>query len=176
MIMAEYQLFERTIGQWLEKWAAEVPDKEAIVYSDRDLRFTYSQLNRRVDELAKGFIEIGVRRGTHVGIWATNVPDWLTVMYACAKIGAVAVTVNTNYKQSELEYLCENSDMHTLCVIDGDGYTDYIDMTYKMLPELKSCERGFLKSDRFPKMKNVVYIGQDKYRGMYNIPELFVEE
>ncbi len=172
--MAEYQLFERTIGQWLEKWATEFPDKEAIVYSDRDLRFTYSQLNKRVDALAKGFIEIGVKRGTHVGIWATNVPDWLTVMYACAKIGAVAVTVNTNYKQSELEYLCENSDMHTLCVIDGDGYTDYIDMTYKMLPELKTCERGFLKSERFPKMKNVVYIGQDKYRGMYNIPELLL--
>lgn len=172
--MEAKQLFDRTIGQWLEKWAVEFPDKEAIVYSDRDLRFTYSQLNKRVDDLAKGFIEIGVERGTHVGIWATNVPDWLTVMYACAKIGAVAVTVNTNYKQSELEYLCENSDMHTLCVIDGDGYTDYIDMTYKMLPELKTCERGFLKSPRFPKMKNVVYIGQDKYRGMYNIPELLL--
>ena len=64
--MVEYQLFERTIGQWLEKWATEFPDKEAIVYSDRDLRFTYSQLNKRVDALAKGFIEIGVKRGTHV--------------------------------------------------------------------------------------------------------------
>ncbi len=172
--MAEYQLFDRTIGGWLEKWANEVPDKEAIVYSDRDLRFTYAQLNRRVDALAKGFIEIGVKRGTHVGMWATNVPDWLTVMYACARIGAVCITVNTNYKQSELEYLCENSDMHTLCVIDGDGYTDYIKMTYEMLPELKTCERGYLKSKRFPKMKNVVYIGQDKYRGMYNIPELLL--
>ena len=172
--MEAKQLFDRTIGQWLEKWAVEFPDKEAIVYSDRDLRFTYSQLNKRVDDLANGFIGIGGERGTHVGIWATNVRDWLTVMYACAKIGAVAVTVNTNYKQSELEYLCENSDMHTLCVIDGDGYTDYIEMTYKMLPELKTCERGFLKSPRFPKMKNVVYIGQDKYRGMYNIPELLL--
>ena len=172
--MAELQLFEKTIGEWLEKWANETPDKEAIVYSDRNLRFTYAQLNKRVDSLAKGFIEIGVGKGTHVGIWATNVPDWLTVMYACAKIGAVAVTVNTNYKQSELEYLCENSDMHTLCVIDGDGYTDYVSMTYEMLPELKTCERGYLKSERFPKMKNVVYIGQEKYRGMYNIPELLL--
>ena len=103
-----------TIGGWLEKWAAETPDKEAIVYSDRNLRFTYSYLNRRVDELAKGFLAIGVEKGSHVGLWATNVPDWLTILYACAKIGAVAVTVNTNYKQSELEYLCKNSDMHTL--------------------------------------------------------------
>ena len=63
--------------------------------------------------MAKGLLAIGVKRGTHVGIWAGNVPDWLTFLYACATIGAVAVTVNTNYKQAELEYLCQNSDMHT---------------------------------------------------------------
>lgn len=167
-------LFDRTIGEWLEKWAVETPQKEAIVYSDRNLRFTYAQLNERVDNLAKGFMEIGVTKGSHVGIWATNVPDWLTILYACAKLGAVAVTVNTNYKQSELEYLCENSDMHTLCIIDRDRDSDFIGMTYTMLPELKTCQRGHLKSDRFPRMKNVVFIGQEKYRGMYNIPELLL--
>ena len=72
---------------------------------------SWSQFNRRVDEAAKGLIAIGVGKGTHVGIWATNVPDWLTFLYACAKIGAIYVTVNTNYKQAEVEYLCENSDM-----------------------------------------------------------------
>ena len=87
------QLFDRTLGQWLEHWAEETPDKEYIVYSDRNLRFTWSQLNRRVDDMAKGLIAIGVERGTHVGIWAANVPDWLTLLYACAKIGAVYVTV-----------------------------------------------------------------------------------
>ena len=97
-------LYERTLGQWLEHWAETTPDKDYIVYSDRNLRFTWSQFNRRVDDMAKGLIAIGVERGTHVGIWAANVPDWLTLLYACAKIGAVYVTVNTNYKQSELEY------------------------------------------------------------------------
>ena len=114
-------LYERTLGQWLEHWAETTPDKEYIVYSDRNLRFTWSQFNRRVDDMAKGLISIGVERGTHVGIWAANVPDWLTLLYACAKIGAVYVTVNTNYKQAELEYLCENSDMHTLCIVNGEG-------------------------------------------------------
>ena len=113
-------LYERTLGQWLEHWAETTPDKEYIVYSDRNLRFTWSQFNRRVDDMAKGLISIGVERGTHVGIWAANVPDWLTLLYACAKIGAVYVTVNTNYKQAELEYLCENSDMHTLCIVNGE--------------------------------------------------------
>ena len=62
----ELPLFDLTIGQWLEKWAKETPDKEAIVYSDRDLRFTYAELDQRVNRLAKGFIEIGVTRGSHV--------------------------------------------------------------------------------------------------------------
>ncbi|MCI1778611.1 MAG: AMP-binding protein [Bacteroidales bacterium] len=170
----EKPLFDLTIGEWLEKWARETPDKEAVVYSDRNLRFTYSQLNERVDALAKGFLSIGVTKGTHVGIWATNVPDWLTILYACAKLGAVCVTVNTSYQQCELEYLCKDSDMHTLCLIDRERDSDYIKMVYNMLPELKTCERGHLKSDRFPHMKNVVFIGQEKYRGMYNTAELLL--
>lgn len=168
------QLSDRTLGQWLEHWAEVTPDSEYIVYSDRNLRFTWKQFDERVNNLAKGLMAIGVEKGTNVGIWATNVPDWLTFLYATAKIGAVLVTVNTNYKQSELEYLCENSDMHTLCIIDGTWECDYIDMTYKMLPELKTTQRGYMKSERFPYMKNVVYIGQEKHRGMYNTAELLL--
>ena len=168
------QLFERTLGDWLEHWAAETPDKEYIIYSDRNLRFTWKTFNQRVDEMAKGLIAIGVKKDSKVGIWATNVPDWLTILYACAKIGAVCVTVNTNYKQAELEYLCKHSDMHTLCIIDGVRDGDFIGMVNTMLPELKHCERGKLKSKEFPCMKNFVYIGQEKQRGMYTTAELLL--
>ena len=168
------ELQNKTLGQWLEHWAETTPDKEYLVYSDRDLRFTWKEFNERVDKMAKGLLSIGVRRGTHVGIWATNVPDWLTFLYAGAKIGAVLVTVNTNYKQNELEFLVENADIHTLCITDGVFDGSYIDMVYTMLPELKESQRGFLKSKRFPELKNVVYIGQEKFRGMYNTPELLL--
>ena len=169
-----YQLSERTLGDWLEHWAQVSPDKEYIVYSDRDLRFTWKQFNERVDDMARGLIAIGVTKGTHVGLWAQNVPDWLTFLYACAKIGAVCITVNTNYKQNELEYLVENSDMHTLCLTDGTWESNYVDMAYTMLPELRECERGHLESKRFPRLKNVVYIGQEKFRGMYNTAEILL--
>ena len=172
--MSEQRLYERTLGQWLEHWATVAPDREYIVYSDRDLRFTWATFNERVDNLAKGLLAIGVKKGSNVGIWATNVPDWLTFLYATAKIGAVLVTVNTNYKQAELEFLCKDSDMHTLCITDGTWECDYVDMTYKMLPELRDCERGRLVSERFPYMKNVVYIGMEKHRGMFNTAELLL--
>ena len=168
------ELHNRTLGQWLEHWAETTPDKEYIVYSDRDLRFTWSEFNKRVDDMAKGMLAIGITHGTHVGVWATNVPDWLTFLYAGAKIGAVLVTINTNYKQSELEYLVENADIHTMCITDGVFDGSYVDMVYTMLPELKTSQRGYLKSERFPRLRNVVYIGQEKYRGMYNTPEMLL--
>ena len=158
------ELQDKTIGQWLEHWAETTPDKEYLVYSDRDLRFTWKEFNERVDKMAKGLLAIGVTKGTHVGIWATNVPDWLTFLYAGAKIGAVLVTVNTNYKQHELEFLVENSDLHTLCITEGVFDGNYVDMVYEMIPELRNSQRGYLSCSRFPQMKNVVFIGQEKFR------------
>jgi fatty-acyl-CoA synthase len=167
-------LSERTLGEWLEHWATVTPDKEYLVYSDRGLRFTWKEFNQRVDDMAKGLLTIGVKRGTHIGIWATNVPDWLTFLFAGAKIGAVLVTVNTNYKQNELEFLVKDSDIQTLCITDGVFDGSYVDMVYTMLPELKESQRGYLHSERFPELRNVVYIGQEKYRGMYNTAEILL--
>lgn len=168
------QLSERTIGEWLEYWAEKTPEKEYIVYSDRDLRFTWKDFDERVNNMAKGLLAIGVKPGSHVGIWATNVPDWLTFLYAGAKIGAVLVTINTNYKQHELEYIVDNADIDTLCITEGVFDGNYIDMVYEMAPELKTTQRGYLNVERFPKLKNVVFIGQEKYRGMYNTAEILL--
>ena len=170
----DVELSDRTLGDWLEHWAEQTPDKEYIVYSDRDLRFTWDVFNKRVDNMAKGLLSIGVTRGSHVGIWAQNVPDWLTFLYATAKIGAVAVTVNTNYRTEEIAYLLKDSDMHTLCMTDGVPGSNYTDIIYDLVPELKSTQRGKFRSKRFPELKNVVYIGQEKYRGMYNTAELLL--
>jgi len=168
------QLLDYTLGDLLEKYAIEAPDREFMVYTDRNLRFTYAQFNERVDQLAKGLLYIGVSRDDKVGIWANNVPDWLTFMFATAKIGAVLVTINTSYKTSELEYLLGDSDIHTLCLVDGFRDSDYVNMIFDLIPELKSSQRGNLKSERFPKLQNVIFIGPQKHRGMYNTSELIL--
>lgn len=167
-------LSDRTLSDWLEYWAKETPDNEYIVYSDRNLRFTWKAFNERVENMAKGLLAIGVTRGSNVGIWAQNVPDWLTFLYATAKIGAVAVTVNTNYRSEELAFILENSDMHTLCLTDGTPGNNYTDIVYELVPELRTTKRGNFKSERFPELKNVVYIGQEKYRGMFNTAEILL--
>jgi len=168
------QLLDYTLGEMLEHWAFKTPDKEFMVYADRDLRFTYREFNDRVDALAKGLLYIGVKPGDKVGIWAKNVPDWLTIFFATAKIGGVLVTINTNYKISELGYLLKNADINTLCLVDGYRDSDYINMVFELVPELKDQPRGTLKSENFPELKNVVYIGQQKHRGMFNTAELLL--
>lgn len=168
------QLLDYTLGQILEKWAFETPDNEFIVYPDRDLRFTYKRFNERVDKLAKGLLYIGVKQGDKVGIWANNVPDWTTLMFATAKIGAILVTINTNYKIAELEYLLKNADVHTLFLIDGYRDSDYVQMIGQLIPEIKSQARGSLSTDKFPELKNVAFIGQHKHRGMFNTSELML--
>jgi fatty-acyl-CoA synthase len=168
------QLLDFTLGQILEKWAFETPDKEFIVYPDRDLRFTYKQFNSRVDQLAKGLLYIGIKTGDKVGIWAKNVPDWTTLMFATAKVGAILVPINTNHKSTELEYLLKNGDIHTLFLVDGFRDSNYVQMISKIVPELKSQARGSLNSNAFQELKNVAFIGPKKYRGMYNTTELML--
>ncbi|MFV0470610.1 MAG: AMP-binding protein [Paludibacteraceae bacterium] len=168
------QLSDKTLGDWLEHWANETPENECVIYSDRNLRFTWKTFNNRVNDMAKGLIAIGVSKGSHVGIWAQNVPDWLTFLFATAKIGAVAVTVNTSYKEHELAFVIENSDMDTLCITEGTGKSDYLEMVYNLVPELKTSMRGELKSSRFSKLKNIVFMGQEKYRGIFTTPEILL--
>ncbi len=168
------EFITKTIGQVFEEQAARYPDDAFLIYSDRNLRFTFRAFDERVNRLAKGFLAIGIKKGDHVGLWATNVPDWLTVFFATAKIGAVLVTVNTAYKTHELEYLIGQSDITTLCLIDGCRDSNYVSMVNELIPELKTSQRGKLVSARFPRLKNVVFIGPEKHRGMFNTQEILL--
>jgi len=155
------ELIEKTLGSVLEEWAEKTPDQDFVVYADRGLRFSYKQFDQRVNRLAKGLLSIGIKKGDHVGIWATNVPDWLTFTFATAKIGAILVTINTNYKTHELEYLMQNADLKALCLIDGWRDSDYVSMVNELVPELKTSQRGYLKSEKFPYLEHVLFIGQE---------------
>lgn len=167
-------MIELTLSQLLREKTKENPNQEFMVYSDRGLRFTYQEFDKRVDDMAAGLYAIGVRKGDNIGIWATNVPDWLTYMFACARLGAVAVTVNTSYKLHELEYLVKQADLTTLCLTDGVKDSNYVQMIKELVPELDEYERGCLKSKRFPCLKNVVFMGPEKFRGLYSTPELLL--
>ncbi|MCY9289752.1 AMP-binding protein [Bacillus haynesii] len=161
------ELLHLTIGKLLEKTAANAPDHEAVVYPDRGLRYTYRQFDQLCRKAAKGLIALGIDKGEHVAIWASNTPEWLTAQFASAKTGAVLVTVNTNYQLSELEYVLKQSDATTLILMESYRGTSYIDILYKLIPELKESEPGRLASKRLPFLKNIILIGDTRHPGMY---------
>lgn len=76
---------------------------------------------------------MGVQRGEKVMIWATNVPHWPILLYATARIGAILLTINTNYKSKELEYVFKQSDAENIFLIDGVRDTDYVQVVYELL-------------------------------------------
>ncbi len=165
-------LREITLGTILDETVAKYPDTEALVYVDRDFRLTYRQFSDLVDEVAMGLMALGVKKGEKVAVWATNIPYWVTLQFATAKIGAILLTVNTNYKKAELAYLLRQSDAENFFLIDGFQDTDYISTIYELVPELKTQQRGSLNSAAFPYLKRVFFLGQEKHRGMYSIPEI----
>jgi fatty-acyl-CoA synthase len=161
-----------TLGRMLDEAIERYPDNEAIVYVDRDFRMSYRQFGETVDRLARGLMALGVARGEKVAVWATNIPYWVALQFATAKIGAVLLTVNTNYKSAELAYLLAQSETENLFLIDGYMDTDYLRTVYDLVPELKQQERGRLRSERFPHLKRVFFLGMEKHRGLYALPEV----
>ena len=151
-------LIEMTLGDLLDRVASIYPDNDCVVCNDKPFRKTYSQFRDECNMIARGLLAIGVRPGSHVAIWATNYPEWIVLMYATAKIGATLVTVNTNYKIFEAEYLLRQSDTDTLVMMEGLKDTNYVEIINELVPELKESEPGKLDSADLPRLKRVIYL------------------
>ncbi|WP_243374725.1 AMP-binding protein [Geotalea sp. SG265] len=157
---------EFTIGGLLDHIAATYPDNDALVYPELGLRYSYRQFNEVCRRVAKGLLKLGIRKGENVAIWAYNVPEWVILQFATAKIGAVLVTVNTAYKSAELEYLLNQSDSTTLFMVRSWKDTDYVATLGEVVPELATAKDGRITTPKLPFLKNLVFIGDETPAGM----------
>ncbi|SFA91533.1 MULTISPECIES: AMP-binding protein [unclassified Bacillus (in: firmicutes)] len=162
------ELLNTTIGKLLEEKARLHPSHEAVIYSDRGLRMTYLEFENNCRKAAKGLMHLGIKKGEHIAAWSSNTPEWLTAQFATGKMGAVLVTVNTNYRSSELEYLLKQSDSTSIILMDVFKDSSYIEIINEIVPELKDSEPGQLNSSRLPFLKNVIVLGDKKYPGTYS--------
>ncbi len=158
-VWEKYSLIDLTFPQVLDRMCDEFPTQLAFSYSTCDYERTYPQFRDDVDRFARVLISLGVKRGDHVAIWATNVPQWYITFWATVKIGAVLVTVNTAYKIYEAEYLLRQSDTHTLVMTEGYKDTSYTDIIARLCPELETKPEGApLYSKRLPFLRNVITV------------------
>ena len=165
-----------TFGKLLDLLEEKYPDNLCVKYRDPDYKRTFSEFNREAEKAAKGFLSIGIGKGDHIAIWATNVPEWLVTFFAAAKIGAVLVTVNTNYKIFEAEYLLRQSDSKAVVLIDGFRDSDYTGIINKLVPGLEDHDKSAeINSPLLPRLKRVIYAGTKKETpgGMIKFAELY---
>jgi fatty-acyl-CoA synthase len=168
-------LLESTIGELLDRNAKKYPSQDAVVFVEKNLRYTWSELKEICDKAAKGFLQLGIKKGDHIAIWGTNVPEWLITQFAAAKIGAPLVTMNPEWKLEEVEYALKQSDTHTLILIEGftkqtsKGVEEYkyLDIIQQICVELANSRQGELKSKTLPKLKNVVLISALPHPGIF---------
>ncbi|SHG61179.1 AMP-binding protein [Virgibacillus chiguensis] len=160
-------LLHETVGELLEKQVKYFPNHEAIIYPELNLRKTYEEFNKEVNDAAKGFMALGISKGDHVAIWSDNKPEWLTTQFSTAKIGAVLVTVNTNYQANELEYLLKQSEASTLIMAENYKGTSYLEVLRNICPELDNATPGNIKSKVLPKLKNIIVLSETDYAFAY---------
>lgn len=165
------EFIEKTLGGVLDDLSKNNPNGWAVRYTDRNYFRTWKELNDEADLIARGMMSLGVKKGDHVAIWATNTPEWILTLFAAAKIGAVLVTVNTNFKIFELEYLLRQSDTKLLVMIGGFKNNDYVATVNELLPELKTTS-GEIESEHLPFLKRVVFAGKETPEGMLNFEDL----
>ena len=154
------ELIDLTFSQVLDRVAQEFPDQYAFKYTTLDYTRTYQQFQKDVDDFARALVSMGVKAGSKVAVWATNVPAWYITFWATTKIGAVLVTVNTAYKIHEAEYLLRQSDTHTLVMIESCLDSDYRGIINELCPEIATNKPGTpLHCKRLPFLRNVITVG-----------------
>jgi len=161
-----------TLGQLLDQSIVRCGPQDALVFADRDFRLTWYEFGGLVDRMACGLMALGVQQGEKIAIWATNVPHWIPLMFAAARIGAVLLPLNTSYRTTEIDFALKQSDTENLFLINGFRDTDYVSIVYDLVPELREQPRGLLKASRYPCLKRVFFLGPEKHRGMYALNEL----
>ena len=144
-------LLARTIGQELDRVAAEHGEREAVVSRHQNRRLTYAELHAAAEECGRALMALGIEKGDRVGMWSPNNAEWVVVQYATAKVGAILVNVNPAYRTHELRYALTQSGVSVLVAARGFRQTDYVEMIDSVRPDL-------------PDLREVVLLGDGEHR------------
>jgi len=165
----DIELGKTTIGNIVDILAENFGENTGLEYHSLDIKYTFRQLREKFDAVAKGLMALGLAQGDKVALWANNLPEWVYTQFGSARMGAVLVTVNTNYRSNELEYLLQQSDATTIILTGGirEPY-EFLKVLNTVCPAIAESEPGRLSCSKLPFLKNIVYLGQEKIAGMYN--------
>ena len=172
----EEPLLELTIPGLLAETCARHGGREAAVFPEQGIRWTYSEFADQVDRVASGLLSLGVAKGDRVGIWSPNRIEWLLTQFATARIGAILVCINPAYRVSELEYALTKVGCSVLILATHFKSSDYVGMIQSLAPELSTSAGGTLNSARLPDLRHVVVMAETAPEGMSRFADLSAGE
>lgn len=161
-----------TIGDLFDQTAAQYPSNEALIVYHQNIRWTYQQLQEKVNECARALITIGLQKGDRIGIWSPNRFEWLVTQIATAKVGAILVNINPSYRLNELQYALNQSGCKMIVIADQFKQSNYTQMLYELAPELHACVPGQLRSKELPQLSTVIRLHEESSAGMYSWNDL----
>ncbi|WP_150526672.1 AMP-binding protein [Roseibium sediminis] len=166
------QLAYVTIPQMLRDTVSRFGPRDAVVFSEQDVRLSYYDFDRQVDELAAGLLALGLEKGDRLGIWSPNRYEWVLTQFATARIGIILVNINPAYRLSELEYALNKVSCKALILAPSFKSSDYVGMIRALAPELETAKPGRLNAVKLPYLKIVAVMGAPAVQGMYAFDEL----
>jgi fatty-acyl-CoA synthase len=153
---------KRTIGSLVEERSAQDGAREALLFEAR--RFTFAELARGVDAVARGLLALGIKPADKVALWMLNRPEWIWAALAVIRIGAVLVPINTRFRSEDAAYVLAQSESCTLIIAAHSGPIDYLGMVCELLPSLR-CGGDCLQEPRIPQLRHVIVLGEDRLSG-----------
>jgi fatty-acyl-CoA synthase len=155
-----------TFAEVLRRTAARHGDRDALVFPWLNHRRSYAEFRADARQAARALMALGVHSGDHVGIWATNWPQWVVAQFAAAYISAVLVNVNPAYRAHELRYVLQQANITTLLLTDCYKSSNYFDQLAEVCPEVERNSPGKLHSAECPRLRHVISIQGAKRPGM----------
>jgi fatty-acyl-CoA synthase len=165
-------LIGRCIGQILDAAANRYPHQDALAVKHENRRFTYRQLMEEVEQAARGFLSLGIKKGDRIGMWSTNSSQWVITQFATAKIGAILVNINPLNQAFELKHVLRQSECQTLLLIGGFRDASYVSILREVCPEIDFCSPGNLRSEHLPDLRAIIFIGGLLPQGMFSWEDL----
>ncbi|MBW2314195.1 MAG: AMP-binding protein [Deltaproteobacteria bacterium] len=149
----------RTLPQLLDSAVRAYGSRAALV--TMEARWSYADLGRRVDQLARALVAEGVGKGSRVGLLMENLPDWVAFAFAATGLGAVFVPISTFSKRDDLEFQLRHADVSHLFLSARFLKNDYLGMLREIVPELAEARGGAIFSSALPSLRAVVVRGGD---------------
>ncbi len=156
---SEQPLQYRTVAGVLAAAAAHTPEALALAVAHQSLRFTFAELDREVERIARGLVACGLKGGERVGIWAPNCAEWVLTMFAAARAGLVLVNINPAYRTMELEFALRWVGCRAVIFAPRFKSSDYAGMLQSLIPELEEAAPGRLECAAFPELRLLVQLG-----------------